>query len=67
MSKTRKQGDDEFDSAEIFHDPELDPETFVEAMEDKHRARAGWKRVEELSDAKWLRAQLADWEDWDRD
>jgi hypothetical protein len=67
MSKPTKPSDDEFDSAEIFSDPDLDPESFVEAMEDNRRARSGWKRVEELSDAKWLRAQLADWEDWDQD
>ena len=63
--KKSKQSNDEFDSSEIFFDPDLDPESFVEAMEDKRAARNSWKRVEELRDAKWLRAQLADWEDWE--
>lgn len=65
MSKTKHGSGDEIDSAEIFLDPDLDPETFVEAMEDKRAARSSWKRVEELRDAKWLRAQLADWDDWE--
>jgi hypothetical protein len=66
MSKTRNRGDD-FDPSEIFHDPDLDPESFVEAMEDKRSAQRSWKRVEELRDAKILRAQLEDWDDWEDD
>jgi len=65
MSKMKDRSGDELDSTEIFLDPELDPESFVEAMEDKRAARSSWKRVEELRDAKWLRAQLADWDDWE--
>jgi len=66
MSKTRNRSGDELDPTEIFADPELDPESFVDSMEEKRSAaRRSWKRVEELNDAKWLRAQLSDWDDLD--
>jgi len=65
MSKIKDRSGDDLDSTEIFLDPDLDPESFVEAMEDKRGARSSWKRVEELRDARWLGAQLADWEDWE--
>ena len=65
MSKTRNNSDHDFDSADILSDPDLDPETFVDAMEEKRQYRESWKRVDDLNDQKWLKAQLADWDDWD--
>ena len=65
MSKKRNTFEEDFESPEILSDPDLDPESFVEAMEQKRAARGSWKRVEDLNDQKWLRAQLADWEDWE--
>lgn len=66
MSKTKNRSEEDFDPTEIFADPELDPDSFVETMEDRQkRTRASWRRLEELKESKWLRAQLSDWEDWD--
>lgn len=65
MSKTRKSPDDDFDSTDILSDPEFDADSFVDTMEGKRVERRSWKRVDDLNDEKWLRAQLADWEDWD--
>jgi hypothetical protein len=65
MSKTRNSSEDDFDSSEILSDPDFQPEAFVDAMEGKRVARSSLKRVDDLNDQKWLRAQLADWEDWD--
>ena len=69
MSKTgkpRPNAEDDYDATEIFADPDLDPESFVDSMEERQkRSRASWRRLEELEESKWLRAQLQDWEDWD--
>lgn len=65
MSKTRKYADDDFDSSEILSDPDFSAESFVDTMEEKRGVRRSWKRVDDLNDEKWLRAQLADWDDWD--
>jgi hypothetical protein len=65
MSKTRKSLDDDFDPSDILSDPDLDPETFVDSMARGQKPRGSWKRVDDLNDEKWLRAQLADWEDWE--
>ena len=68
MSKTKNRSEDEYDATEIFADPDLDPESFVETMEERNkRARTSWRRLEELKESKWLRAQLSDWDDWDED
>jgi hypothetical protein len=65
MSKVKNTSDSDFDSADILSDPDLDLEAFVDSMEEKRMTRGSWKRVDDLNDQKWLRAQLADWEDWD--
>ena len=68
MSKSKTSDYDDGDYADLLSDPDLDAEKFVDAMEEKRNySRQSWKRVEELRDSKWLRAQLADWEDFDTD
>lgn len=66
MSKTKNRSEDDFDPTEIFADPDLDPESFVDSMEERNkRTRTSWRRLEELKETKWLRAQLSDWDDWE--
>lgn len=69
MSKTRKQSREKYDASEIFSDDEFDADDFVDHMEDRgsqHRsdARTGWRRIEELREARLLRKELRDLEDW---
>ncbi len=66
MSKMRNESDEDMDGIELFADPDMDLDSFVESMETKRdTARHSWKLVEELRDAKALREQLADWDDFD--
>ncbi|MDX1562763.1 MAG: hypothetical protein R3305_07535 [Gammaproteobacteria bacterium] len=69
MSKARKRSREESETTELFADEDFDAEEFVDEMHEKHahhrhEARASWRRLEELSEEKFLRAQLRDWEDW---
>lgn len=63
---------DELDEAELFGEGELDVEQFIGSMENDggkgteppRPGRAGWQRVDDWRDARWLREQLNDWDDW---
>lgn len=58
---------------EVFYDSEFDADEFVESMLDVRDAkgerleRPARQRVELRSEEKWLRQQLSDWDDLDRD
>lgn len=60
------------DEAELVGDGELDVEEFIGSMEGgsaksakpPQSERAGWQRVDDWRDARWLREQLTDWDDW---
>jgi hypothetical protein len=75
MRDPEKTSNEDFDEAEIVGDSELDVEEFIGSMEGGGRkaaksrepARAGWQRVDDFRDARWLREQLNDWEDWDEE
>lgn len=66
---------DEFDEAELLGEGDLDVEQFIGSMENNSRKiaelhqpdRAGWQRVDDWRDARWLRQQLNDWDDWNDD
>ena len=64
----------EFEEADLIGEGELDVDGFIQSMEDDgdesdaaKRARAGWQRVDDWRDARWLREQLTDWDDWKDD
>jgi len=55
---------DEFNSS---FGPEFDSD-LVDDIEDvpgKVCTQAAWQRLDERNDDKWLKEQLADWDDWD--
>jgi hypothetical protein len=62
----------EIDETDMLADGEFDLEDFVDSMESetarraeqRKRKRAGWQRVDDWRDARWLRDQLNDWDDW---
>lgn len=74
MSKARKRPGDDFDEVDLFYDDDLDLEAFIDSMEaesvrravrkSRRRGRASWQMVDDLRDARLLREQLQDWEDW---
>jgi hypothetical protein len=72
MTEPIKPSKEAFDDADILADGDVDLGEFVDAMEGEtsRRAapqkpkRAGWQRVDDWQDARWLRDQLNDWEDW---
>jgi len=73
MKTPRKTASVDYDDVELMSDGELDVEEFIDAMEEETASRdqpriskrAGWRRVEELREARQLREQLVDWEDWE--
>lgn len=62
----------DYDDVDLMNGGDLDLEDFIEAMEEetslrdepRRPKRADWRRIEELKDARWLRQQLDDWDDW---
>ena len=75
MREPDKATNDDLDEADLVGEGELDVEEFVGSMEGRatKRAapapseRAGWQRVDDWRDARWLREQLTDWDDWKDD
>ena len=75
MSEPDKTTSDEFDEAELLGEGELNVEEFIDSMEGGSAKkaepappeRAGWQRVDDWRDARWLREQLNDWDDWKDD
>ena len=73
MKTPRKTDNTDYEDVDLISDGELDVEEFIDAMEEETAVRdqprilkrGGWRRVEELRDARWLREQLDDWEDWE--
>lgn len=67
MTKLRK------DARPDAADPEVPPgsgdtlDAFDDALWDTRRSAAGtaWRTIERLAEAKTLRRQLTDWDDWD--
>ena len=72
MREPDKQASDDFEESELLGDGELSVEEFIHSMEGEkgkraepeRPARAGWQRVDDWRDARWLREQLTDWDDW---
>ena len=70
-----KATNDDFDEAELVGEGESNVEEFIGSMESGTTkraeqtapARAGWQRVDDWRDARWLRDQLNDWGDWKDD
>jgi len=68
MPRPKKRADSGGDDPEVFFDSEFDAEEFVDTMaasagaaaQDRRPAR---QRLELRSEEKWLRQQLADWDD----
>jgi hypothetical protein len=72
MRKSKPRVDNESEEMEVFYDSDFDAGEFIEAMEHpgegkKERQRPARQRVELRSEEKWLRQQLSDWDDLDRD
>jgi len=81
MRQPDKTTNNDFDEAELIGEAELDVEEFIGAMagesakpttmlktaEPSPPQRAGWRRVDDWRDARWLREQLSDWDDLDAD
>jgi hypothetical protein len=71
MRESNKPADD-LDDGEILGESDLNLDDFIDAMHEvtERRAeptkptRAGWQRVDDWRDARWLRDQLNDWDDW---
>jgi hypothetical protein len=69
MAKPKDQSSDDFDDFELFSDPDFDPDGFIQAMDDGSVVSAEPKgsvreRLEARREARWLREQLSDWDDW---
>ena len=69
MSKPKDQPSDDFDDFELFSDPDFDAEGFIEAMDEgptgpAERIGSVRERLEARREARWLREQIADWDDW---
>jgi hypothetical protein len=71
---TKKIGSDQNDGAELFHDPDLDLDVFVEsageftvspATRPRRSERDLRREIEELREARLLRAELEGWDDLD--
>ena len=75
MREPDKTANDELDEAELLGEGELNVEEFIGSMEGGRAKkaeppvpeRAGWRRVDDWHDARWLREQLTDWDDWEDD
>lgn len=70
MRESDETTSDEFDEAELLGEGELDVEAFIGSMENAEPPRpdrAGWRRVDDWRDARWLREQLNDWDEWKDD
>jgi hypothetical protein len=74
MSKVRKRSETSFDDSELFSDQDFVLPVFIDSMETesqrrRQRARQQTSRhkLDEWREAKWLRDQLQDWDDWDTD
>jgi len=72
MREPNEPANDDFEDVASANDGEINLEQFIVSMEDTtaRRAapskpeRAGWQRVDDWRDARWLRQQLDDWDDW---
>lgn len=72
MRDPDKTTSEEFDEAELLGEGDLNVEQFIDSMEGGRAEppppeRAGWQRVDDWRDARWLREQLTDWDDWDEE
>lgn len=73
MAKTRNPFENDWDDAVHPHDVDVDD--FIDSMEDSYRRphkpsrqkRPGWKRIEEMKEARSLQIELSDWDYWDDD
>jgi len=68
----KRRGLEQLDAVDLFRDPNFDPDGFIDSVEgtklrfpdaSQRSERAAWQRLEDLRDARRLRAQLEDWED----
>jgi hypothetical protein len=69
MAKPKDQPADDFDDFELFSDPDFDADGFIDAMDDDSMGistpmETVRDRLEARREARWLKEQLADWDDW---
>jgi len=69
MSKPKDRSSDDFDDFEVFSDPDFDADDFIDAMDVDSVGPADAvgtvrERLDARREARWLREQLADWNDW---
>lgn len=71
MSKSRNRFEADWDDSAVPHH-DIDVDDFIESMETSgerqvmlpRRRRSGRRLIEEMREARLLRAQLEDWDDW---
>ena len=74
MTERNESVSDVFGDVEPVNEGDLDIDVFIDSMEQEDarcvrpRApqRAAWQRLEDWRDARWLREQLDDWDDWEK-
>lgn len=59
----------DFDDYDVGFGPELDSDIsdFDDDVPERDYVQSAWQRLDERRDAKWLKDQLSDWDDWDDD
>ena len=72
MSKAKRKSSEDLDDSGVFSDQDFDLNSFISTMEKEDGQRKGSRRaslqkLDDWREARWLREQLQDWEDWDKD
>lgn len=70
MSRAKRKTSEDFEESDLFADQEFELDGFIHSMEKqdvrrKGRLRASMQKLEDLQEARRLREQLQDWDDWD--